>query len=268
MAERVTVIVRPSQANEDVLSVQDAMHQVLDAFVLLDDTDEIVWRLVSASANSPLNVVAEATSVDEALDITARAHEQTTALGEDLEHFVRGELPESWGSRKIEAARRLLNRTKNGIGSTEITLGNTSITISSAIHSPKGFEEGAPYFKHVERGSIEGSLIEIATYNGKPAIYVEERKSKKRIVCVISEEMRDKIAAAIHPDDVWDHRRLTVRGKLIFGGPEKLRVVESESVDLIKPSREVSARDLSDKDFTSGLSITEYLERLREGELG
>ena len=63
---QVTVIVRPSAAHPDVLSVQDAMRQVLDFFDLLtpEETDGggLVWNLTLASTNSPLTVVGEAVS--------------------------------------------------------------------------------------------------------------------------------------------------------------------------------------------------------------
>ena len=61
VAERITVVVR----GQDGLTVEDAMRQVLETFEMMGRADPsaetaVQWCLVSASTNSPLTVVAEA----------------------------------------------------------------------------------------------------------------------------------------------------------------------------------------------------------------
>ncbi len=268
--ERVSIVVHPSLAHEDAMSVEDAMHQVLDAISLLDDSNEIVWKLVSATTNSPLQVVAEAVSRDRNFDVGLLARDQAQRLSYDLPALLEGHVPEGWSRGKIAAGNRLLARTRNGIGCTEFILANTPVIIDASRLQPELSRAGTvdDYVKHNERGSIEGKLIDITTYNGKPAIFVEERKSKKRVVCIISQETLDEIGATIRTRDVWEHRRLSVRGTIIFSGPGKIRVIESDSVRFIQPSRRVEVRDIHDTSFTDGLSITDYLAGLRDGELG
>ena len=58
MVETVRITVRPSAAHADVLTVHDAMRQVLDIFELLsgaDGSEQVTWALVDATMNSPFN---------------------------------------------------------------------------------------------------------------------------------------------------------------------------------------------------------------------
>ena len=59
-AERASITVQASSAHPDILSVQDAMQQVLDFFELLTPEDaretKFVWKLNIASTNSPFTV--------------------------------------------------------------------------------------------------------------------------------------------------------------------------------------------------------------------
>ena len=90
MSERIKVTVKGS--HDDRLTVQDAMQQVLDFFVLLslsgDDDQAVEWRLVYASANSPLIVEAEAIGAAPDVDVATIAHAQKMALAEQFREIL------------------------------------------------------------------------------------------------------------------------------------------------------------------------------------
>ena len=64
MSERLIVTVDAGN-NTDLTSVQDVFEHVLQMFELVSESEadpenQVVWKLVSATTNSPLTVVAEA----------------------------------------------------------------------------------------------------------------------------------------------------------------------------------------------------------------
>ncbi len=79
--ETVTIVIYPSGADSDALTVSDAMQQVLDMFVLLAKAEvqktgaqQVVWRLERASTNTPLTISAVAVSTDPTGDVDQEAH--------------------------------------------------------------------------------------------------------------------------------------------------------------------------------------------------
>lgn len=257
------------------------MDQVLDFFNLLDDRskdDRVVWRLVSASTNSPLTIIAEATSFDPAVDVTFAARLQKKILDERFHSILQGETPMEWRSTpKADIAKRLFSRAMNGVGSTEVFFqaeGKPNFTISPEMARASYdaiVQTEAPvhtFKKHRERGSIEGRLLEITTYRStEAAIRVEERRTGAQTICTISAKVRDEIDGLIGASEVWNGVRVRVAGWIVFNDRGKVTRVESDSISFL-PSSETSLEDLYDKDFTGGLSAAEYLNRLREGELG
>jgi hypothetical protein len=83
----------------------------------------------------------------------------------------------------------------------------------------------------------------------------------------VSEEARAAIERSLTAGDVWQHRRVRVRGVLSYDASGKvLRLYEGSLAYIDPPSVQVD--DLKDESFTDGLPAHEYLERLREGRLG
>ena len=127
MAERVKITVRASSAHPDVLTVQDAMRQVLDFFDLLtgDETDskQLAWKLVSASTNSPFTAEGEAVSLVPNVDVAVMARAQKVRLSRGFASMKRGEQPSDFAqANRAEKLKNVLNRNLNGVGATEVTL--------------------------------------------------------------------------------------------------------------------------------------------------
>lgn len=126
--ETVTIIVHPSGADSDSLTVSDAMQQVLDIFSLLSKaeadrigSENVVWRLESASTNSPFTVSAIAVANDPVSVVDREAQAAKRALGEGWANLLTAREKPSWVDVPAEQiVRRILARSLNGVGRTDI----------------------------------------------------------------------------------------------------------------------------------------------------
>lgn len=274
MAERMTVVVR----GRDGLTVEDAMRQVLDTFELLGNTSPlpdqpIVWRLVSASTNSPLTVVAEAVAALPGFNPDPIAHEQKREFRRCFAELRAGRVPATWNSAESRRkAKGLLARTHNGISALEIfdeaSAVPITVTAADAALGEPALEQAAVVGRPRESvGSVEGFLVAVTTYYGKPAIRIRIRRTDAEVTCVVPEEFRQRIVSAANFDDVWRERRVRIRGRLHHTSAGPIERIVATTVEMM-PEREIDPRALRDASFTSGLSVEEYLKRFREGEIG
>jgi hypothetical protein len=118
-----------------------------------------------------------------------------------------------------------------------------------------------------EIGSIEGMLLEVGADYNQPALLVKERKTGEDIWCRVDYELKHKISDEARFEDVWDRQRVVVRGRISYDSDGKITRVKAHSIVKITP-RQMTINDIKDQDFTGGLSAAEYLEKLREGDLG
>ena len=282
--ERATIIVRPSVAHPEVLTIQDARRQVSDLFDILTPDDQssggLVWNLSIASTNSPLTVVGEAASLDPAINVSVLARLQKQAMAEQLRSLASGVRPtRAISKRNHSIYRRVMQRLINGIGRTDAIFDEpeTAILITpefaeAAINAlaKEEREFDALLLQDREReeiGSIEGYLLEVGTNYNKPAILIRERKSGSDVWCLVDSGLKERISQESSFEDVWDHRRVIVRGRISFNKQGAIVRVLATSVARVA-SRQMTLHDIKDPNFTGGMSAIEYLERLREGELG
>lgn len=283
-SERVTITVRASATHPDILSVQDAMRQVLDYFDLLmpeeDDAQNLVWNLSLASTNSPLTVVGEPVSLVHDVDVSIIARAQRTLVAEQFRALVSGTRPaRRLSPKRRETMNRLFKRNMNGIGRTDAFLDTPE---NPVIITPKFAEAGIRALSNEERefdsfvledrgreeiGSIEGMLIDVGTDYNQPALLVRERKSGQEIWCRVPQELKHKISDEARFEDVWDRQRVIVRGRISHDSNGVITRVKAQSVERITP-RQMTINDIKDQNFTGNMSAAEYLEKLREGELG
>lgn len=276
------ITVQASAEHPEVLDVRDAMRQVLDYFDLLTDQGmpTVVWNLTFASTNSPFT--AEGTPVD--LRTKAAAYGLVAAHVERVERGIRkmarGEpVDQDFPTEKREAAQRLLKRNLNGIGETRISV--TGFDAPVIIHRESArralemmqgtgdtvYDYLFGSFARKEVGSVEGRIVDLGTDYDEPKITLKEHRTGREIPCRISKDAHDEIAGMLTAGDVWQHRRVRVRGILNFDADGKLGRVFDGRISYITP-KETKVSDLHDADFTGGLPAYEYLDRLREDRLG
>ena len=250
------------------------MRQVLDIFEMLENNAPgVQWKLISASTNSPLSIEAEATSFEPSVDVTVVARAQKQHFVRNFREVVRGELPPD-PKFKTAAAKRVLVRNTNGVGITDIDLEmgeKISLTPSIARDAIAAFQKKPEnlYDTSVAReeiGSVEGRLSDVATHYNHPAVKITTR-SGVEIWCRLSQELQDKFEDKATYRDIWQHRRVIVRGRVKYGVDRSIDYVFATDIRQIEPP-EVTLENIADRSFTGGLPIGEYLDRFREGTLG
>lgn len=278
----IRITVEPSAKHPDVLEVRDAMQQVMDFFDLLTDQGNanVVWNLISASTNSPFT--AEGVPID--LRTKAAAYGLITAHMERIERgFAKIEAGEPFDDDfpedKVGTVVRMLKRNLNGVGSTTIDFGGdkpqveiTPATAERSLDIIKG--EGDVLYDYLfatfarrEVGSIEGRIVDIGTDYEEPALKIQEQRTNREIWCRVDEAAREDIERMLTAGDVWQHRRVRVRGILNYDPTGKIVRVYEGRIAYIQP-KDVEIEDLHDPEFTEGLPPYEYLNRLRENEFG
>jgi hypothetical protein len=272
--ERIKVTVRASGTHPDVLTVQDAMCQVLDIFDMLGSAPGVEWRLVLATTNTPFHVEGEAISLEPSVDVSVVARTQKQNLARNLREIARGKAPDDPDFR-VKTAKRFLTRNVNGIGETDIDfeLGEPIIVtpqiarqaIQVLAKKPDAlFEISAA---REEIGSIEGTLQDVGTYYNYPAVRIFESRKKEPIWCRLTDELQTVFQDKATYMDVWHHRRVMVRGRIKYDEDGDIISVFATDIRRIDPP-EISLEMIRDPHFTGGLSISEYLDRFRDGTLG
>ncbi len=285
MAEFIQVGVQGPSKTPDLLTVQDAMQQVLDIFdlALQDDPEgkEIFWRLAAVSMDSPLMVEGEAVGKTQTVDVDRIAKHQKERFGNDIRELSEGRIPQRWRSGPpAELVGGILERCANGIGKTEIVLEKDAppieITPQKASRAILEYERMVEVLVEIEQkiarsarselGSVEGYLHDVGTKSNNPALWIIERVTRKKFWCRISDDLQETIAGEATLLDVWRQKRILVRGIISYTDGGSISRVQASSVTLIDPTN-VSIDDIRDPDFTGGMGPSEYLDNLREENL-
>jgi hypothetical protein len=283
MAERLVIRISPSPRQPDVLKVQDVFAQVVDLFDMAAESEAdveglVIWRLVAARMNSPFEVVAEAIPSKPNVDISDIARNQKDEFIRNLESLRKGEIPEIWAGRKLRrVVTRVLSRNQNGIGEMDVYTDeqnresafvsvhpNESMRVLQAIAEPDVVAIPRP---KVQMGSLEGRLIKVSKYRSKPALRIRERKTGLDLWGIVEAGHAAQVANAADFNDVWSGRRILVSGRIEYNARGQVDRVYVRDMNLIDASR-IGIEDIRDTDFTGGLSPSEYLDKLRDGDLG
>lgn len=280
---KVSITVEPSAEHPNVLDVKDAMQQVLDFFELIsadEDKARYVWNLTFAGTNSPFRADAEAVSLDPTVNISAIAQSRVQEAAAFLDEVSHGKRPtRTLSKRRYDAARKLMRRNTNGVGRTIAKFDRrpTPFTVTPTIAAralaaieqadTEPFDLLPAKRNRMEIGSVEGTLIDVGTDYNQPAIHIKERRSGKTITCRVDQALMDGISQSADFVDVWEHRRVIVRGKIFYDTSGDVVRVHARSIRRVNP-RDMTFRDIEDKDFTEGLDTVEYVDRLREGDVG
>lgn len=283
MTERLTVIIGPPKSAKTQGRIQEVFAQIVDLFDMAghsksDDENIVIWRFVSANTQSPLTVVAEAKSARPGVDVNEIAKRQKKEFIKNLEDLRKGNLPDVWQQPNIrKIAERVISRSRNGVGSirvrvekdefrdaAEVILEDSMLVLAEPIEPIEHHRREKP---KTQIGAIEGTLIEVGNYYNKPAVKLRERKSGAEIWCVIPDAIENEISQIANFYDVWHGQRVILRGQIEY---ESIGVISKITVSQVQrvESSTVNLKDIQDEDFTDGLSVLEYLEKFREGELG
>lgn len=274
MPERIKITVRAPGAHPDVLTIQDAMHQVLDFFAMLRRVPGVEWHLAQATTNTPLLVVGEAVSFSPAVDVSVVARTQKLELARSLSEIESGRAPAD-PDFPAHIAKRFMARNLNGVGVTEIDLENgvpivvtpkvAALAIDVIERKPAALYESAGAREEI--GSIEGTLNDVGTHYNHPAARIIEARTQEAVWCRLTDELQREFESKATFNDVWRHRRVMVRGRIRYDENGQFVSVLASDIRKLEPPH-VTLSDIRDPNFTGGLSTAEYLDRFRDGALG
>jgi hypothetical protein len=284
MAVRLVVRVDAPRAHPDRLTVRDAFEHVLDLFDLAvygdsDPNRRVEWRLVTASMQSPLTVVAEAVPVVPGMDIDEIARKQTFEFVRNYEQLKGGRVPKAWSAGMARTkAKNVAVRNRKGIGRTSIIVGTPEAPLQQQVDVTEEDAQvavqalGVPTLEAALKGkeqigSLEGKLVHVGTYYNQPAVALRERKTSAEVWCTVPDEFRSQIANEANFMDVWSGRRVRVRGRIVYDREGNIARVYASEIHRIEPET-VEVGRIQDPRFTDGMTVAEYLEKLRDGDLG
>ncbi len=85
-----------------------------------------------------------------------------------------------------------------------------------------------------EYGSVEGAVVSLKPYYGKPAVMIRERLSGEEVPCVLSQGDEKCVGEKRKWWDVWSNRRVLITGKLHFNKFGQLKKIDAVDVNLIR----------------------------------
>lgn len=282
MSERLVVRVEVAEDDLHTPTVQDIFLQVLDLFDLVEEDGPVIWRLVSATTNSPFTVVAEARARDAQmagvqLDVIAR--DQRRRFEKNVGELAQGRVPTAWRQGRARAKLKdLVERSARTKGRTRVQFQDENVPtvppieltpeVAIPIAAELNIERPLPPWKpKTQFGSISGRLIQVSNFYNKPSILVADRKTGAEVHCIVSEEVRARIASSATFDDVWAGRRVIVSGQIEYDEQHSIHRVLAAEVR-VTGTREISEGAITDPDFTDGLTPEDYVNRFRDGQLG
>lgn len=275
MSERIKFVIHPSSGEHAMLSVEDAVRQILDIVKLASaeaaDEEKLDWQLIYATTNSPLSIEVEAFG-KEGGNIDAVAQYAKASFAKKLLEIDDGHIPEAWASGPLNAhAKALFKRNTNGIGLTDIIFTDTQ-----AIKITHSFAEKAAWLlekpretadkTHTEIGSIDAYLIEVGAHYNEPAIKVRNRLTGALLWCRVTESERDAISESTKLADVWEHRRVRIHGRISYDRQGNISSIKATKV-VPQSGKATDVTSIYDEKFTGEASPEDYLHGLREGKI-
>ncbi len=279
MRDKIVVTIDPPKPNER-LDVAEAFKQVLDFLELVEqaagDGARFDWKLDKATTNSPFTVVAFTPGPGSNASRWESLPVAQTRVQNGLNELSYGTVPPWMRKKQRTVARKIMKRYgADGIGRVSIRSDeaakrqfqfNRTMAAKALLTLEKvdGIED-IIVPAHRGYGEIEGALLEVSDFRGKPALFI--RANGYDVVrCMIDPAKLDEIGGVANMKEVWQHSRVKLVGALWFAEGGTLDHIRVDTMDLFS-TRSADLASISDSNFTSGLSAPDYLERLHEGSI-
>ena len=280
MSKKLSVTVYPAPLSGTYLTVSDALNQVLDfisALELSETTNtserQVVWRLADAHTKSPpFAIVAEPFPAHADLSGSLEANRVIELFTSKFKSLLEGCPSQLTLVDARGPIERILDRNLNGIARTDLQIDDDetiSVEHSSARLAKLAIErsgidpEGArPDFRRTEMGSLEGDICGVTRWNGRPALEIIERLSKKRFTCLLNNELSEELGPSHQWNEVWEGRLVRVTGALHYNSKGDLRRADIRNMEQIEWSN-VPLTDIGGIDILGKRTLTEHLDLIR-----
>ena len=133
---RVVITIRPAFSDDALLSVSDAMLQVLDSLRLLqnaqltmgDPHDRFDWKLERAFTSGSFTIVAVALPMNPSIDISGAVERTKAHVSRGIKSLIVDGVTAPWMTQEsLSIVRSIFARNQNGIGETTIDFGGAEI---------------------------------------------------------------------------------------------------------------------------------------------
>lgn len=275
-SERVTIQVESNIGEDGPLTVMDTLDQFIDAFQLLSAAiaqeaggESIKWRLESLSKNSPATVTAVAYSPDPEVAVAPLMYRGKQRFTRDMNALRDGEVS-PWIRSEAHTAKAFLKRNLNGVGRTAFSFEDdvpmSVIVEKSARTSLKAIERAETLVSEIdlsrsEYGTMDAHVIEVRTWNGRPAIYLKDRLSGRVVPCVLSDDLAAREGNEHSLSDVWQEQRVRVRGQIFYDKSGEISRIRAIDMETVTP-KPVDFEALRRIDILQGKTPKEHLDDL------
>jgi hypothetical protein len=272
-----------ARGETDSPRVDDFVDQIRDYFEILDGveraladdgTNAVVWRIVRASTNSPIELEARPFPLNFAVNIDQRAERvvREVALGMNQLRSLR-DRPAYFTDKVLARAESLFERVTNGLDTTIVDSGDDlpklEITPTVAREAAANTRSVLypPERPYKEQGSIEGAARGIERDGwGRLVLWIHARLTGEEIKCFVSGDA-ETVIGDHKIRDVWRNRRIQVYGLLHYKSLGKLTHIEATRVRFLRERADLpSVDDIIDPSFTGGMRSEDYLAKVRDGE--
>ena len=272
--------VHPAPLAGEHLTVSDALSQMLDLVDALERSEavdaadrRVVWRLTEAHTNSPpFTVVVEPYPRQTDMSVALEANRIATVFASDFRALLQGQPTDLMTIDAQEPIARVLDRNLNGIGRTDIQIDDDEpITVRPQSARTAQFaleraeldrQEARPDWQRTEHGAVEGEIIGLTRWNGKPALEITERLSEKRFTCVLTDKLSAELGPAHQWSEVWDGRRVLLTGALHYNPDGDLRRADVDQMEELQWA-DVPLSEIQSINVLNGRTLAEHLTSVR-----
>lgn len=284
MGKVVTFRISGRSVETDAPTAEDLLDQIRDYLEILRGVEEAIaedgqraidWRVVNASKASPLSLQLEAFAHQYAVNVDVRVSAvlaQTAAGLHQLQHSP--ERPNFFSDRVLARAEKIFERVTNGLDLSEIDFGADlpASTITPAV-ARNGVRNARLAQTPIERnykelGAVEGYFhsVERDGY-GRSLLWIRHRLSGSHVKCILTGAAL-RLVAQQEINEVFRGRRLLINGTIHYKAMGVISQIEADEVSFFPPRGDLPGlNDIIDENFTGGLTTTEFLERMRNGNL-
>lgn len=282
-----SVTVYPDETKGEYLTVDDALCQVLDLIDALERTEspsgprQIVWRLTEARTNSPpFTVVATPFPAKPDISIVLEAARTTNALTTDMRGLLMEGRVEGAAIIAAEPLEQVMRRNIGRIARTEIIVDGLppiSIGRQNAAIAQKALEDrkrnlATPVedWTRTELGAVEGEIVGIKRYYGKPALQLIERISGAEVTVTLSDDLWKQVSPLHSWSEVWQGHRFQLTGLLYYGADGALKRAEIEEIGDFEEieAADVPIERLRRADVLGDRTMEEHLADIRRDAFG
>lgn len=262
---RFKVTLKGDEANDglrlsDLIDQLDAIKQVLnhiDKRVSGSKSPSLYYRITALSMNSPVTIEVEAVSKQKTHNYGPQV---LSRFGRDIRQVINGKRPEDSDIDLLESYKLLSQPQKRHVSQFIFQIDNEDIDI------PKGLDAKVDLIlgpDQVECGSIVGSLDVLDIHNGKNLFKVYPVVGPCSVKCHFTKGMfRDAVSGIDH--------FVKIHGELYYKKAEKYpHFMEVDRIEVLPEQSDLpklSALRGMAKDAYDGLSSTDYVEKIRNGD--